>query len=538
MLEDAQVSVLVTDRRSLDVLPECGAKVVCLDADWEEIARQPGHNPVNETGADNLAYVIYTSGSTGRPKGIGLPHRALTNLIEWHREKLNCAVRVLQFASLSFDASFHEIFCALTTGGTLYMIDDDFRLDTQKLSGFVADNEIEKLILPVVVLQQIAEEYRHGKKSLPMLKEVITTGEQLQITRPIVEFFKAMRGCSLHNHYGPSESHVVTALTLGDVADAWPTHPSIGWPIFNTQIYLLDHHLNPVPIGTRGELYIGGVSLARGYVNRPDLTGEKFVPDPFSDSPGARLYRTGDVARYLPDGSIEFLGRRDHQVKIRGFRVELGEIESVLIQHAAVKEAIIVVREDTPGNKRLVAYVVADRENRPGAEGLRAYLKEKMPEYLVPSAYVIMDNLPLTPNGKVDRAALEVPSLPRVDIDNDLVLARTPAEELVAQVWSSLLGVEKIGIYTNFFSIGGHSLLATQINFQLRKLFRIDLPLRSMFETPTIDGQVNAMARIWGGRETVEEIAWTYMQIEQLSDSDVEKMLERHTSSSLGQGIA
>jgi surfactin family lipopeptide synthetase A len=522
MLKDAQVAVVLTNQKTSHRLPEHGAHTVMLDLDWDKIASEGRDNPATEVVPDNLAYVIYTSGSTGRPKGIGLPHRALTNLIEWHGATLSRPARVLQYASLSFDASFHEAFAAWAFGGTLFLITEQLRLETLELSQFISENKITKVILPVVVLQQMAEEYRYRAQDFSSLSEIITTGEQLQITRPIIKMFEDLKWCSLHNHYGPSESHVVTYSVLPGDPRGWPSHPPIGRPIFNTQIYILDKRLNPIPEGVRGGLYIGGLSLARGYVGRPDLTAEKFIPNPFSDEPGERLYKTGDVARHLPDGEIQFLGRMDHQVKIRGFRVEPEEIEAVLAQHPAVQEAVLVLREDSPGNKRLVAYVVSDRQQKPTPVELRNYLRERLPDYMVPSAFIVLKALPLTPNGKINHEALMIDRAPSHDLSVESVLPRTPAEKLVARIWSASLGAERVGVHDNFFDLGGHSLLAMQIVLRLREALRIDLPLRAFFERPDVDGLVNALAHLSGGRETVDRRAYSILQAEQQANSDAE----------------
>ncbi|HVG20351.1 MAG TPA: amino acid adenylation domain-containing protein [Blastocatellia bacterium] len=528
MLKDAQAPVLLTSRKNSHRLPGHNAHTILLDRDWDLIARESRDNPTGEVFPDNLTYIIYTSGSTGRPKGIGLPHRALTNLIEWHGATLSRRARVLQFASLSFDASFHEMFAAWAFGGTLFLIPEELRMDVSELSLFISRNKMTKIILPVVVLQQMAEEYRYQKKDFSSLTEVITTGEQLQITKAIIKMFEELNWCSLHNHYGPSESHVVTYSALASDPEAWPTHPPIGRPIFNTQIYILDERLNPVPPGVRGGLYIGGVSLARGYMGRPDLTAEKFIPDLFSEEPGQRLYKTGDVARYLPGGEIQFLGRLDHQVKIRGFRVEPGEVEAALAQHAAVQEAVVVAREDSPGNRRLVAYVVSDRERKPATAELRSYLRERLPDYLIPSAFVVMKALPLTPNGKIDHAALMAPYESSHDQEFDKVSPGTPAEEYVARLWGSFLEAEHVGIHDNFFDAGGHSLLAMQIVLRLREAFQIDLPLRVFFDRPDVDGLVNALAQLCGGREALEEAARRLLQAEQLSDCGAASVVAKH----------
>lgn len=532
MLADSGATVLLThgevaDEVELDSgFAESDLLVVRLDELREELARQREEDPHVHVDADNVGYVIYTSGSTGRPKGIALPHRALTNLIEWHLTKLASGVTTLQFSSLSFDSSFHEAFSAWCSGGEVLVLSESQRLDVAKLAHTLDESKTEKAILPVVVLQQLAEIYNeNGAHVLGSLREVITTGEQLQITTPIRKLFKRLRDCTLHNHYGPSETHVVTYHVLGSESDEWPSHPPIGKPIANTKMYLLDKNLHPVPVGVLGEVYIGGVMLARGYVNRPGVTAEKFIPDPYSSVRGARLYKTGDWGRYLTDGSIEFLGRIDHQVKVRGFRIELDEIESVLSKHDRVRECVVLARDDEAwGEKRLIAYVVAEPGSEPGVIEMRGYIQQHLPEYMVPSVFVTLDELPLTRNGKVDRRALPAPDLSRA-LSEESIAPRTPAEQVVANIFAEVLRVEKVGINDNFFDLGGHSLLATQLISRVVKVFQVDVPLQTLFDTPTVAAVIDALSEQWSGRDVVEEIAQTYLDIEQMPDESVAGML-------------
>ena len=535
MIEDARAEIILTHENFMDEISEEGASVIRLGAEWEKIARFSDENPKSGAQLDNLAYVIYTSGSTGKPKGIAMPHRPLVNLLEWHRDTLSNGARTLQFAALSFDASFHEMFSAWLTGGALYIISNELRLDTFKLGRFLRDNEIQKVTLPVTVLQQLAEEFSDEADALASVAEVISTGEQLIITTRIVELFKAMNWSTLHNHYGPSETHVVTSLTLRDDPDLWPAYPSIGRPIFNTGMYVADKDMNLMPVGVPGELYIGGDSLARGYVNRPELSAERFIPDCFGPVPGARLYKTGDLARYSEDGDIEFLGRIDHQVKIRGFRIELGQIEAAVAEHPAVREVIALEREDAPGDKRLIVYVAPAADADLRVNELYSYLKDKLPEYMMPSAFVVLEQMPLTVNGKVDRRALPAPDHERPDIEEPFIAPRTPAEEVVASIWKDVLGINEIGVRDNFFRLGGHSMLAARSNFRLREAFGIDLPLRSLFISPTVEGVVESIAELWGGREIVEEIATTLLEVENLSEDEVKMMLSQENFDAIGQ---
>ncbi|KST68613.1 non-ribosomal peptide synthetase [Mastigocoleus testarum] len=516
MLSDSQASVLLTEQKFIDYLPKHDT-VVCLDKDKEikyrdELQDKPLPTTVKPQSVkpENLAYVIYTSGSTGKPKGVAMSNRSLVNLLMWQIENgiANQNSKTLQFSPISFDVSFQEIFSTLCAGGTLVLIPDDVRRDAIALLKLLTEQGIERLFLPFVALQQLAE-VAASSDDLPVsLQEIITAGEQLQMTTALNNFLRRLPNCTLQNQYGPSETHVVTAFTLESSAYTQKsqtsqtsqnlTLPPIGRPIANTQIYILDSHHQPVPIGVPGELYIGGIGLAREYLNRSDLTTQKFIPNPLSNRSGERLYKTGDLARYLPDGNIEFLGRIDNQVKIRGFRIELGEIETAIAAHPQVSEAVVIVREDIPGKKRLVAYVVnkfapqtlntldtKSLENHSSIQKqLRDFLKQELPEYMIPSAFVFLDALPLTPSGKINRRALPTPSVTHEP--ESFVPPRTPTEATLGKIWQEVLGLKQVSIHDNFFECGGHSLLATQVISRLRQTWKIELPLRRLFEEPTI----------------------------------------------------
>ncbi|MEH2193291.1 MAG: non-ribosomal peptide synthase/polyketide synthase, partial [Nostoc sp.] len=487
ILEDTQASVLLTQQSVLDRLPPNQAKLVCLDTDAGLISQCSQDNLISGVEAHNLVYIIYTSGSTGQPKGIAMSHLALCNHVLWHGENLKIArgAKTLQFASISFDVSFQEIFTTWCSGGTLFLIGEELRQDASALLGFLQEKAIERMFLAFVGLQQLAEVAVSSELVNNHLREIITSGEQLQITPAISQWFSKLTDCTLHNQYGPSESHLATSFILNNSVETWPLLPYIGRPIANTQIYILDRFLQPVPIGVPGELYIAGVLLAQGYFNRRELTQEKFILNPFSDEPDSRLYKTGDLGRYLPDGNIESLGRIDNQVKIRGFRIELGEIEAVLSQISDVQASCAIAREDIPGNKYLAAYVVPQKEQTLTVSTVRSFLKSKLPEYMVPSAIVILDALPLTPNGKLDRRALPVPDLHSQLLDK-YVAPRNPIEEILSLIWAQVLKVELVGIHDNFFELGGHSLLATQLISRVRTSLKVELPLRSLFAAPTV----------------------------------------------------
>ncbi|HEX8696795.1 MAG TPA: amino acid adenylation domain-containing protein, partial [Longimicrobium sp.] len=485
MLEDSAARVLLTQRSLAERLPAGETPVVRLDADAAEIARQSAARPRVPVAPGHLAYVIYTSGSTGRPKGVAMPHRPLVNLLAWQAGdwRVPGAAVTLQFATISFDASFHEIFSCWMAGGRVVLIAEELRYDPAGLLEVMERAGVERLFMPAVALQQLAE-VADARGVVPSrLREVQTAGEQLRITEPMRRWFAAL-GAPLHNHYGPSETHVVTALALEGDPAGWPLLPGIGGPIANTQCYVLDARLRPAPIGIPGELYLGGDSLARGYLARPALTAERFSPDPFATVPGARVYRTGDRVRWLADGGIEFLGRTDEQVKIRGFRIEPGEVEAVLSDHADVREAVVVVREDAPGDRRLVAYVVADEPAAVTPAELRAHLKGRLPEYMVPSAVVVLESLPLTPSGKVARRALPEPEYAAAEERH--VAPRTPTEEVLAGIWAEVLRLERVGVHDNFFDLGGHSLMATRMVSRIRAVLSVELPLRALFEGPTV----------------------------------------------------
>jgi amino acid adenylation domain-containing protein len=464
--------------------------------------------------ADDLAYILYTSGSTGRPKGVAMRHGALAALIRWQIAintpgNRSGTGRTLQATSPSFDVSFQEIVSTWAAGGCLVLISEEERRDPAALLARLRAERIERLFLPFVGLQQLAEAARGtALATLPgTLREVVTAGEQLRITPAVAELFARLPGARLHNHYGPSETHVVTSFTLEGDPASWPALPPIGRPIAGARAHVADLDGRPAAVGAPGELLLGGDLLARGYLDRPELTAERFVPDPFAtepaQEPGARLYRTGDLARWRPDGELEFLGRIDAQVKIRGHRVEPGEIEAMLEAHPALAAAAVVVQEQRPGDlsghKRLVAWVVpadgkATEEIDP--RELRRHLAERLPDPMVPSVIVSAPSLPLTPSGKVDRRALarQDPGHPGA-VDAGFVAPRTSTEEILASIWAEVLGVERVGADSNFFELGGHSLLATQVVSRVRDACGVELPLRVVFEAPTLAGFTERIER-------------------------------------------
>ena len=490
MLEDARVSVLLTQERLVKSLPQTRAHVILLDKDCSAIATESTDNPISGVAPDNLTYVIYTSGSTGSPKGVLLEHRGLCNLAATQQKLFDVPSRVLQFASFSFDACVFEVFITLVSGGTLLLSTQDSLMPGHTLIHLLREQAVTTVTLPPSVLAILPTE------NLPALRTIIVAGEAC--SPDLVDRWAS--GRRFFNAYGPTEATV--CATVADCTSC-NMKPPIGHPIANVRCFVLNTQLQPVPIGVPGELYIGGAGLARGYLNRSDLTAERFIPNPFSNEPGERLYKTGDLARYLPDGNIEYIDRIDRQVKIRGFRIELNEIEAVLWQHPAVQTAAIATSEDVPGQKRLVAYVVQNPqyERTPKAVAdldaklapniileMRRFLQEKLPDYMVPSAFVLLDALPVTPNGKLDRSALPAPKSTRAKLEEDFVADRTPVEKQLVSLWTKVLGIENIGIKENFFELGGNSLLAAQLIAYVRETFSVELPVRCLFEQPTVEG--------------------------------------------------
>jgi amino acid adenylation domain-containing protein len=486
MLEDTQSAVLITQERLLNRLrPIQNGRMVCLDRDWPTISRQSNSKVDDQSSAESLAYVMYTSGSTGKPKGVAVSHRAVNRLVmNTDYVELSPADVVAQVSNIVFDAATFEIWGALLNGARLVLIPRDIVLSPPAMSKAIERHAVTTLFLTTALFNLAVEQIA---SALGKLQNLLFGGEAADPQRVRRLSAEAPPKRLLHV-YGPTESTTFASwYRVRKVASNAITVP-IGRPIANTALYILDPYLNPLPIGVIGELYIGGDSLARGYLKRSELTNEKFIPNPYGEKSGSRLYRTGDLVRYLPDGNIEFLGRIDNQVKIRGFRIEPGEIESVLCQHPAVRDSVVMTREDAPGNKRLVAYVVPNQRPAVSALELRKFLKEKLPDYMVPSAFVILDGLPLTPSGKVDRRALPAPDPSRLEAASRFIAPRTPTEALLAKIWAGVLRLEKVGIHDNFFDSGGHSLLAIKFLSRLREEFQIELPVRSLFESPTMAG--------------------------------------------------
>jgi len=484
-LQDAQTKVLLTQKQLVGNLPETTAQLVCLDKDWQIIASQVRDNFNNKVKPENLLYVVYTSGSTGKPKGVAVEHQQLLNYLYSIQDVLSlpAGTSFAHVSTFAADLGNTVIFPSLCSGGCLHIVSSERIADPQALADYFQRHPIDCLkIVPSHLQALLASE--QSEKIMPRRRLIL--GGEATSENLIEQLWQIAPECKIFNHYGPTETTVgVTTFEVErEATDLESATVPIGRPLANTQIYLLDSEGQPVPIGVAGEMYIGGAGLARGYLNQPELTAEKFIANPFVK--GGQLYRTGDKARYLPDGNIEFLGRTDNQVKIRGFRIELGEIEAVLSQHPGVQQVVVSVSEDESGNQRLVGHIVPSRQQRPSVTELRNFALAKLPEYMVPSTFVLLKALPLTSNGKVDRRALPAPEQTRPELEALYVAPRTPIEEKLAEIWRQLLGLEKVGIYDNFFDLGGHSLLITQLLARVRDTFKVDISLHSLFKLPTV----------------------------------------------------
>jgi amino acid adenylation domain-containing protein len=495
ILQDAGTRILLTQEVLVPELPDTGAHVICLDADAGLLARLPGERPPGATGGKHLAYAIYTSGSTGKPKGVMLPHDGLVNLVQAQTAAfgLEPQSRVLQFASFSFDASVSEIFMALTTGASLYVVPREVLVSPEILSSTLRRHGITTITLPPTLLRLLQP------SEVSDLHTIISAGEAC--TPHIVRRWR--EGRRFFNAYGPSEATIGPTYYEAGALPEDATAVPIGRPIHNVEVYVVDAHLQPVPVGVPGELCIGGIGLARGYLHQPAQTAARFVPNPFAtrgQAESSRLYRTGDLVRFLPDGNLEFLGRVDNQVKIRGFRIELEEVEGALRQHPGVREVAVMAQpagleegsNGKSGGQRLVAYITRAQEGAPAAGELRAFLKETLPDYMVPSAFVVLESMPTTASGKIDRRALPVGvDAQALETGAEFLMPRTEIEQALADIWRQVLGAEKVGVYDNFFDLGGHSLLMARVHAAVQETVGREIPIVELFRYPTI----SALAR-------------------------------------------
>jgi amino acid adenylation domain-containing protein len=510
MLEDTQAPVIVTQQSQAPRLLAHNAQIVCLDSDAMVLAQQMTTDPAPVPTIAHLAYVIYTSGSTGRPKGVQITHESLLNLIFWHQRafSVSAADRATQLAGPAFDATVWELWPYLTIGASVYLPDEDTRVAPARLRDWLVEQQITITFLPTALAERVMALTWPRETALRYL---LTGADTLhRYPSPDLPF-------TVVNNYGPTENTVVT--TSGPVLpttrpDAFL--PSIGRPIANTQVYILDEHLRQVPVGEIGELYIGGAGLSRGYLHRPDLTADRFIPHPFSDEPGACLYRTGDLARFLPDGQIAFMGRADTQIKIRGHRIEPDEIASVLDGHPAIETCVITAREESAGEKSLLAYILPTAGTQITVRSLQEHLRTHLPDYMIPTTFVQLEALPLTPNGKVDYGALPAPSAANTlcdDIGSESE-PQTLIEVRVAEIAARLLNLPRVGLDDHFFAIGGHSLLGVQLVTSVGEAFGVDLSLHALFSAPTVR------------RLSAEVEVLILQQLEALSEEEAERLLQ------------
>jgi len=538
-LSETRAPLLLTQQKLLENLPEFAGKIVCLDRDLAQFQQAPRVNPPLVNSSEDLVYVIYTSGSTGVPKGVAVRHRNLVNYSHFIRRRLQLeqaaqGVHCATVSTISADLGNTCIFPALISGGCLHVIPYEMAMAANLFAAYVAKHPIDVLKITPSHLNTLLNA-PEGKSILPR-KHLVLGGEAS--TWQFIEKIQHAGKCTILNHYGPTEATVgccTFAIAENDVKAWKPATVPIGRPIANDEIYILDHNLQPAPVGVVGELCIGGAGIAQGYLNQPEQTAERFVGNPFSTDSAQRIYRTGDLARFLPDGNVEFLGRIDHQVKIRGFRVEPAEIESALRQHPGIRQAVIVPIDDASGEKRLAAYLVSSESI--AAEDLRRRLSEQLPDYMVPTAFVRIDAVPLTSNGKVDLKALPSPDQ-QASGERKFVPPRNPDEEKLVSIWKEVLKMESIGVTDNFFELGGHSLLATQIISRIRNAFRVQMPLHSFLATPSVAGLAEKIPQCPPAESEEEEMARLLEELDGVSDEEAERLLsaelDRGTSPKTG----
>ncbi len=501
MLEDSHVPVLLTQDRLLERLPEYKGHIVCIDTNWQLICRKREKYFACKVKSDTLIYILYTSGSTGKPKGVMIEHRNVVALLLGFERIAHRGIQLVGtlLCSFGFDVSVWEIFSILCFGGTLHILLPEIFIYSKHFVNYLVKHSVTNIYIPPALLSGVISQLEDLNKRIVLDRVLVGVDP---IKQGLLQRFRNLSE-RLHiiNGYGPTEATICATFFNFHLAADIERRTPIGVAVYGYKLYIVDSKLNIVPIGGAGELLIGGVGLARGYLNRPELTAEKFIPNPFSKESGSRLYKTGDLARYLPDGNIEFLGRIDHQVKIRGFRIELGEIETVLTRHPAVREASVIVREDSPGDKRLTAYIVPNQEHLPLTHILYTFLKEKIPDYMIPSAFVIIDKMPLTPNGKIDRNALPPPK--EISLTEAYIAPRNTLEMQLVKIWENVLNRHPVSVRDNFFQIGGHSLLAVRLLSQIQQEFGQNLPLSIFFQGPSIEHLANILrnktddARIW-----------------------------------------
>lgn len=547
-LRNAQIQHVIVDSHSSVGFELTNGQIIDLDKDVKSSDHVPLEDLEVELHPKNLAYVIHTSGTTGKPKGVAMVHDAFSNLISWHTKTLGGDnVRTLLFTSFSFDASNQELFSTICVGGILYLIDDSMRRDPFELIPFIQKNKIGRIFLFFAPLHNLMIIANDQELVFDHLRDVITSGEPIKMTSQLLNFFSRNTTCHFVNTYGLTETHTVTSFVFPSSPHSWPTHAPIGPSINHTKVDLLDEQREFLGKSQYGEIYVSGLCLARGYLNRPDLTAEKYLPFPFADTAGERMCRTGDLGRWLPDGSLECLGRRDHQVKIRGYRVELSEVEATIARHPCVNEAVVIARakeshesfssqarREAPGNlnaitSHLVAYMVVHPHQKVTINMLRTYLEEHLPHYMIPSFFVFLDTLPLSKNGKVDRSLLPNPKTRGVSSECPIDPPRNPVEEVVSGLWGHVLDYENVGLHSNFFELGGDSLSATRLISEIRKLFQCEIGVRSLFENPTVAEFAQELVSISMGRQNMQDTAKLILQVAELSEEEVDNSILRQT---------
>jgi amino acid adenylation domain-containing protein len=527
MLSDAKVSVLLTQESLTNSLSEYQADLVYLDSDWQLIARQNHQNPICKVTTDNLAYVIYTSGSTGKPKGVMVEHSSLANAyFAWEDAyQLSSLKTYLQMANFAFDVFTGDLVRALCSGGKLILCPHDYLLEAERLYSLIQQHQVDCGDFVPVVLRNLIEYLEQSEQRLEM--SLVICGSDSWYGQEYEKFRQFLgKSTRLINAFGVTEATIDSCYFEQDTSKLVPGQlVPIGKAFANTQLYILDSHLQLVPIGIAGELYIGGAGVARGYFQRLELTQEKFISHSITDeSETVRLYQTGDLACYLPNGSIQYLGRIDNQVKIRGFRIELGEIETVLSQHPEIQAAVAIALEDDTGDKQLVAYFVG-REKLEG-EQLRNFLKSQLPDYMIPSAWVQLEALPLTPNGKCDRDRLPAVETISPELTATFVAPQTSTEKAIAEIWLEILSVKQVGIHDDFFELGGHSLLATQVVSRIRQALQTELSLRQFFDFSTVAGLAIIIAQNLAKQTDEEMLATMLEKLEELSEEEIKSVFE------------
>ena len=542
LVQDTQVSVVVTTEEFVQALPASLERIICLDGNAAEIGSQSEATPEVKTSALNLACIRYTSGSTGTPKGVGVTHRGVVRLVRETSFAELAGETMLQFAPLSFDASTFEIWGSLLNGGKLVLAERGQQTQA-KLGEVITSQGVTTMWLTAGLFDQVIED---GAAGLSGVRQLLAGGDALS-ARHVRLALKQLPETRLINGYGPTEATTFACTEALSESSVTNERVSIGRPIANTKVYILDGQMRAVPVGVRGEIYIGGDGLARGYVGHAEQTAERFVPDPYNETGGERLFASGDIGRYRPDGRIEFLGRRDGQVKIRGFRIEIGEIETLLRQYAGVADAAVVARPNTLGDETLIAYIVKEKNAVFADKQLQNYLEQRLPAHMRPSRFVTLEKLPLTPAGKVDRAALPAPGKTKPASNDEFVPPRTTVEKLLADIWCELLGVEEVGVHDNFFNLGGHSLIAIKVATRIREAFHQDINLGAMFETPTVaalaemieEGQRNPkhvtdfeIERVPRGNDDMAQIL---AELANLSEQEAEAQLLNETRATVNE---